>query len=142
MQNKSILSRWLPVLLWATVIFLASSNLDPYKPLPPRWIEPCFSTIPTSPSCAEYLGRLLHMTEYAILAFLSFRAAFWDNRKPRLLTIVAVLIFIELFALSDEIHQLFVPGRNFQLLDLGLDLLGVFLGLFLFSNFRNRKNRE
>ena len=35
------------------------------------------------------------------------------------------------YALLDEIHQHFVPGRAFQLADLGLDLLGSTLGAWL-----------
>lgn len=132
MQNKSIISRWLPVLLWVLIIFLASSNPDPYKPLPPGLLKPCFTAQSGSPSCAELLGRFLHITEYAILSFLVFRSVFWRNRKPRLLSIVGIIIAIELFALSDEIHQLFVPGRNFQLYDLIIDLLGIFIGLLIY----------
>ncbi len=33
-----------------------------------------------------------------------------------------------LYALSDEIHQLFVPGRAFQWADIGMDTCGVLLG--------------
>jgi VanZ family protein len=33
------------------------------------------------------------------------------------------------YALFDEIHQVFVPGRAFQFLDLSLDAVGILLGL-------------
>ena len=132
MKIKEYVSQWLPLLIWTIIIFLASSNPAPEKLLPPRWIEPCFANYPANQSCSEYLGRFLHVIEYAILSFLTCRAIFWDIRTHRLTTIFAILIAIELFALSDEIHQLFVPGRNFQLIDLGLDLLGGVIGLMIF----------
>lgn len=132
---KSFLSRWLPVLLWAAVIFIASANSNPYKVLPARWIEPCFSTEAGSPSCAELLGRVFHTGEYAILAILISRALIW-HRNLRFSNLLFVLGLVELFALSDEIHQLYVPGRAFQLLDLALDLLGGGVGLMLYVLIR------
>jgi VanZ family protein len=38
-----------------------------------------------------------------------------------------------LYALSDEVHQIFVPTRNFQVCDLIVDALGALLGLYLFQ---------
>ena len=55
-------------------------------------------------------------------------------------------LFSALYALSDEIHQIFVPGRAFELSDLFLDISGVLLALFLwwlsiqiFSSFKKGK---
>jgi VanZ family protein len=36
-----------------------------------------------------------------------------------------------LYAVSDELHQLFVPGREATLLDLGFDALGILILLLL-----------
>ncbi|MCX6053856.1 MAG: VanZ family protein [Chloroflexi bacterium] len=132
---KLLSSRWLPVFLWAAVIFISSANLDPYKVLPTRLVEPCFSTEANSPSCAELLGRVLHTGKYAILAVLISRALIW-HRNLRFSNLLIVLGLVELYALSDETIQLFVPGRTFQLLDLALDLLGGGVGLMLYTLFR------
>jgi len=137
---RSFLSRWLPVLVWATVIFIASANPDPYRPLPSRWTEPCFSAGSDFPSCAELLGRVLHISEYAILALLTARAMF-RYREVRLASLVLVLGLTELYALSDEIHQLFVPGRTFQLMDLVLDLLGGVIGLIIYERIRAKRRQ-
>jgi len=40
------------------------------------------------------------------------------------------------YALSDEIHQLFVPGRAFQVFDLFIDFLGSLFGVFLYSRLK------
>lgn len=37
-----------------------------------------------------------------------------------------ILAGLVLFAISDEIHQSFVPGRTASLMDIGLDLLDSF----------------
>ena len=36
------------------------------------------------------------------------------------------------YAITDEIHQLFIPGRAFQLVDLAVDLAGIILGTVAF----------
>ena len=134
---KTFLWRWLPVFLWAVLIFLASANPDPYQPLPSRWFQPCFSAEAGSPSCTELLGRVLHTSEYAILAALLGRALVWQG-KVRLVSLALALGISEIFSLSDEVHQLFVPGRTFQWMDLSLDLLGGVIGLLVFALIRRR----
>jgi hypothetical protein len=59
---------WLPVLLWAAIIFFFSSNPDPYRFLPaalrkhPVGVRSAvpLPTISTS-SAAELLGQLMHI---------------------------------------------------------------------------------
>jgi len=43
-----------------------------------------------------------------------------------------------LYALSDEFHQAFVPGRDTSLLDVGCDLVGAGLGLWVHARFKRR----
>ena len=77
----------------------------------------------------------MHFVEYAILAFLLMRAltmTFPPTTNISLLTIVLAMVF----ALSDEIHQIFVPGRAFQVVDLVIDLLGVLFGVFLYTRLK------
>jgi VanZ family protein len=117
---KFSLSRWLPVLLWAGFIFIASARSNPYQALPA-------STLGSS-GRDELLGRFLHAGEYAVLAALTARALVWRS-KPRFSLLVAALGLTALYALSDEAHQLFVPGRSFELRDLALDITGAAVGL-------------
>jgi VanZ family protein len=98
-------SRWLPVLVWAGVIF-------------------AFSSIP---SLSTHLGtwdyvlrKLAHMTEYAILAVLLRRAA-GATGWAFALTLA--------YAASDEFHQTFVRGRHGSPLDVGIDAIGALIGL-------------
>jgi hypothetical protein len=52
-------------------------------------------------------------------------------------------IFIaSLFAFSDEIHQLFVPGRAFQLIDLIIDFIGILFGVFLYTRLKIEPQRH
>lgn len=61
------------------------------------------------------------MLEYAVLYTLSYRAL---NEKSNWKT---PLLFGLAFALSDEYHQSFVPGRSARFLDIGFDSLGMFV---------------
>ena len=68
--------------------------------------------------------------------------------KKRGLLVLAAIAGGLLYALSDEIHQYFVPGRAFQLFDIVMDMLGVILGcacaLLILPIYRsvNKKTKE
>ena len=76
------------------------------------------------------IRKAAHMTEYAILFLLSYLAMVkismsqsrFYNRS------IAVLISL-LYACSDEMHQLLVPGRSGKMIDVGIDMAGVLIVL-------------
>ncbi|MBO7376468.1 MAG: VanZ family protein, partial [Clostridia bacterium] len=47
-----------------------------------------------------------------------------------------------LFAVSDEIHQIFVPGRAFEISDIVTDSAGVLIGCLLIFIFRRKLIRQ
>ena len=84
------------------------------------------------------LGLLIrkgaHVTEYAILAFFVFRALegiFAPSERLR--RTGWCLVLTAGYALTDEFHQWFVPGRGASLVDWGIDLAGVSIVLVLLS---------
>jgi VanZ family protein len=138
---KNIIKSWLPVILWAAIIFFFSSNPDPYRYLPAAWRSAVpLPSISTS-SAAELLGQLMHFVEYTVLAFLLARALHHTlptSQKINLLTI----FFTMIFALSDEIHQFFVPGRALQVIDLIIDFLGILFGVYLYTRLKIEPQRH
>lgn len=108
---KKTICLWGPVFLWCGFIFYLSSvpNLR----------------VSQDRSLDEVLRSGAHFIFYAILYLLVFRAKNFAQKKKDFLTPLA---FALLYGISDEIHQLFVATRSFQLRDLGLDTLGGFLG--------------
>ena len=54
-------------------------------------------------------------------------------------------LFCLLYAVTDEIHQHFVPGRSCEMRDVGIDAAGALCGIFLWLLFRKikqgKKNR-
>ena len=46
--------------------------------------------------------------------------------------LILILMGLVLFAVSDEIHQSFVPGRTASCMDVGLNIVSILFGLGLF----------
>jgi VanZ family protein len=125
---KPFLCRWLPVLFWAAVIFILSADSNPYSHIPNRlyswlWWSKLFGR-----SLIFYLGGISHILEYAILSFL-FAQALWQRERPTRGPFIKAIFLVLFYAFTDELHQYFIPGRAFQLVDLALDTLGALLGL-------------
>lgn len=90
--------------------------------------------------------KAAHMIEYGILAL--FIAIAMDiANKGMIYKSLSFLICI-LYAMSDEIHQLFVPGRFGSVRDVVIDSVGaliailIYLRLFTLCSSRFRKNRK
>lgn len=130
---------WVPVLLWMGAIFYGSSR--------PTLPGPLGQQNPTG----ELLRAAIHIAEYAVLSALTYRAATvtagrrdtapaWcgphlgQSQDVRL--VVAILAISFGYALFDELHQSFVPGRCFSPADLGLDAVGIVGGMSIAPRWR------
>ena len=105
---------WLPVVVWAAVIF-------------------AFSSIP---SLGTGLGtwdlvlrKLAHTAEFAVLGALLVRAL----ARP-----VPAFALGVLYAVSDEVHQHFVSGRRGAPLDVLIDAVGVAIGVLAWRRWEAR----
>jgi VanZ family protein len=67
--------------------------------------------------------KLLHIIEYSILAILFYRLLNQYEKLQPIALILAITLST-LYGLTDELHQLFVPGRLFSGLDLFADYIG------------------
>lgn len=77
----------------------------------------------------EQIRTTAHFCEFMLLGFLTNNAVFSKIYETRRLLSV---ILAWCYAWSDEIHQIFVEGRAFQLIDLTVDLAGITAGVFIF----------
>ena len=76
------------------------------------------------------IRKLAHFTEYLILGFLTINMLNKnDISKKYLLSILICIIY----ATSDEIHQIFVPGRACQIRDVLIDSIGFITGVYLYK---------
>jgi len=114
MARSRVLTVWLPVVAWAAVIFALSSI----------------------PSLSSGLGtwdtilrKAAHVGEYAVLGGLLYRAL--GREAPALAAGIA-------YAATDELHQHFVDGRHASVTDVGVDAVGVALGMLVWLRLRER----
>lgn len=111
-NTKAYILRWLPAIAWMGLIFFLSSRGD----LPrakEAWLELLWK-------------KGAHLIAYAILVLLYERALALPRRGKWLALGLAVL-----YAISDEYHQSFTPGRTPSVRDVLIDTAGGLFGLYL-----------
>ncbi len=114
MARSRLLTVWLPVLVWAAVIF-------------------AFSSIPSLSTGLGAWDTILrkgaHLTEYTVLGGLLYRAL---GREA--LALAAGIAY----AATDELHQHFVRGRHASPVDVAIDAVGVAVGMLVWLRLRER----
>jgi VanZ family protein len=114
MPRSRLLTVWVPVLVWAAVIF-------------------AFSSIPHLSTGLGTWDTILrkgaHITEYAVLGGLLYRAL---NREA--LALAAGIAY----AATDELHQHFIRGRHASPVDVAIDAVGVAVGMVVWLRLRER----
>jgi len=123
------LGQWIPVVLWGALIFTLSTSaftaantariIDPIL----QWLLPVM-TAASIDVCHNLIRKAAHFTEYGILFWLLVRGPM--ARRPYLALLLCVV-----YALTDEGHQAFVPGRTASLYDVALDSTGALFSHFL-----------
>lgn len=68
--------------------------------------------------------KLAHITEYIILAFLMYNVLHNYNINDYKIVIILCIIY----SCTDEFHQLFIPGRSGQIIDVLIDTIGIIIG--------------
>jgi VanZ family protein len=81
------------------------------------------------------IRKLAHFTEYAILTTLGYWAWFKALNRLPLFAIRYALLGSILFAVSDEFHQAFEPGRTSMGTDVLIDSLGASVAALLLLKF-------
>ncbi|MEE8329186.1 MAG: VanZ family protein [Thermodesulfovibrionia bacterium] len=81
------------------------------------------------PELPQGFDKIIHAGIYAVLAFLIFLSlnASGDRKYVFLLSIVIATIY----GVTDEFHQLYVPGRETSIGDIIADFIGAFSGSYL-----------
>jgi len=102
-----------------------------------------YPTLETPSLGVDWQDKIYHFGAYLVFGFLMARA-FTENRlNGRRQLFFKSFLFATLFAIFDEIHQLFIPGRSGEVLDACADIGGVLLAHFLFIAYARRVvNRE
>ncbi len=79
-------------------------------------------------SLQGFVRSAAHFSVFAALCFSNLIFTLTLEKLKLLMRYLSSIIFSTLYAVSDEIHQLFIPGRAFQFSDILVDTLGIMLG--------------
>jgi VanZ family protein len=114
--------RWMAALFWMALIFFGSS-------IPA-------DSLPEGP---QFISIVVHLLEFFILTLLLIWAINGGFNEPVILPVkCAAALLAVFFGITDEVHQLFVPGRVSDLLDLAVDSIGVVLAVILVPLIQKR----
>ena len=107
---------WVPVALYAGVIFYLSAQSHPEEQLPSFLLK-------------DVSDKVLHAVEYGILALLCYRAFRWAA-GPAVVrqAVVWAIVTASVYGVTDEVHQFFVPFRESSWLDWLADTIGAAIG--------------
>lgn len=130
LERHSLVNYWLPVYLYAALIFYFSSIR--FGPLPQNLLTQGMDFV-------DPKRMVLHVIEYSGLGFLLYRAMINSSKKIFYENAFVLAVLFGLFyGITDEIHQALVPTREMSLFDVFSDGLGSMTGTFL-SLKKNRK---
>ena len=140
--------RYAPLILWVgLVLFLSTGQASMSNTS--RFIRPLLEFLfPNSPEETlivyhNYIRKLAHVTEYAILAFWASRAFSTSRLKfLRRFWFVFAFILVALIASIDETNQSYIASRTGSIYDVLLDVSGgatMILIFYLVSEYRKRR---
>ena len=130
-------SRYGPVLLWAVLIFLASTDAlsgsnTAVLVRPLHWLFPHLSDATLNFIHGVIIRKGAHFTEYAIFGLLAARAFHTSSRQMlRTHWFIMALFVVVVYSLTDEFHQSFVPTRTASIYDSMIDTCGGLAALCL-----------
>jgi VanZ family protein len=139
------LRAWWPAFLWATFIFLMSTDtfsaehtgsiIEPIL----RWLLPSVTTDQID-AIHHFIRKCAHFTEYFVFGLFLYRAVRKSNTGWRWSWGLGAWIIAAAYSALDEIHQAFVSSRTASPYDSMIDSIGaLFAILFLYVYFRLRK---
>jgi VanZ family protein len=135
------------LLMWMIVIFLLSNEEASTSSSRSNEIVHLITTSFYLGLPEEFLTFLTrktaHIIAYFILGILAFNV-FHIRISSIKRTIIVSAAFTLAYAISDEIHQLFVPGRSGEIRDVLIDttagIIGIVICYFMYKILSNSKN--
>jgi VanZ family protein len=113
LEKNKVLLVYVPLCFYWIILFIATTIPGKYQP------------------DLGVSDKIEHFAAYMVLAVLLSLTYTFQNKfnvlsdKPFLLTFLTIFSYGSI----DELHQLFIPGRNFDLRDLAADIIGGLIGI-------------
>lgn len=116
---------WLPAVIWAAIIFSFSAHTA--------------ITVSTTKTIDFVVKKTAHFSEYFILSALIYRALYGTTKTRGLNLLLLTLTLTVLYAVTDEFHQSFVPGREPRIWDVIIDGVGSVAALTILTRCLRRQ---
>jgi VanZ family protein len=133
MRHWRIILSYSLLIGWMVVIFFLSSEGNAASTGRSDAIVELFRTMGVAGQ-ADWLTFMVrksaHVIAYLILGMLAYSALRLHVRTPRVLLALSSSLVV-LYAVSDEIHQLFTPGRSGEIRDVLIDSVAGMVGILL-----------
>ena len=135
-------NRWGLVGLWMVVIFLFSQQNATTSIDSSNWLSEIIASLIYNVGSDKLIEEwiIMHIREFAhigLYAVLGATLLYALNDHEYFEQILYTLLIGIGYAIIDEIHQYFVPGRAFELYDILLDTLGVILMILIYTILYN-----
>ncbi len=113
MPNGYLVKYVIPILVWMAVIFISSSIPQAFFPEVGTWVW----------------AKLVHVVYFGVLALFFQRALRGQTQWQGLLRHVqfASILLAVMYGATDELHQMFTPGRHARFTDVLIDGFGATL---------------
>ena len=118
------------VLSLFVLIFCLSHQSGEESTMTSGWFTSLLNFIFPFELTENFVRTMAHFSEFACLSF--FMNNLFVSYKEKLIPLIACALSF-FYAITDEIHQIFVPGRACQFLDMMVDLAGIVSGMFVFT---------
>lgn len=144
MKKRSTIIAWITVVGWMGMIFYfshqpASASRELSISTSRMIIEMIASILPVEievQTIHTSIRKSAHFFAYLTLGILMMYAIGKDRKN-----IFFALVICFIYAISDEIHQFFVPGRAMEVRDVIIDTIGAIVGISLYLGVRYVRNR-
>lgn len=126
---------WVVFAIWIIIAtYLSSQNGSSTSETSLRFIRFFAKYVPVvrrhESLCNDILRKMAHVIIFMLLCGLLFFALFTTLKNTKQAYIGAVS-FSLFFALFDEAKKLFIPGRHLHWLDVGMNMVGVLIGIVI-----------
>lgn len=146
MCNKNKIIYWLIVICWMGVIFFFSAQNAEQSNQSSGWVIDKLFSIQYLSSVEQVadsffmqfsVRKIAHFSEYLVLGILLFKAFEQGKLLNKNFVYKAFLVSV-FYALTDEFHQAYIPGRSAQWQDVLLDCFGAFVGILCILFFTRK----
>ena len=141
MRHYKIFISWALVISWMALIFyLSAQHAERSADLSggiTEWVNEVIENVAPAAEfqideISFFVRKNAHFFAYMLLSILTLNAVRRSGGRGLVSMVVALVISV-LYAISDEVHQLFVPGRSGQVSDVLLDSAGALVGILLYA---------